>query len=221
MIDTLITTPLREMLAQVAGFLPTVFISMGILLIGLFVSKLISKASLMLFRTIGVDKLTDKIGIATILKTGGIKHKTSDLLSTLIYWILMITVLTMTVKALGLVMVSSLFDQLLAYIPSIVSGVLVLIFGMLLAKVVSGLVYVTAVNTDVPYPDMISRLSRLAITIYVTVIFLKEIGFGVLFEGTHFTIVLGGVVLALSLAFGLGGKDIASRYLDIFKPSHK
>lgn len=217
MADYLIIDPLREMLAKVASFIPTFIVGLGILFIGWMAAKVVSKMFHRLLKIIRFDKIADRAGISDILVHGGIKHKLSDLLSSLVYWVVMVMVLIISVKAFGLTMASSLLERLLGYVPSVISGVLILMLGMLLAKVVSGLVYVAAANTDIPNPEMLSRLSKWAIIIYVTVIFLKEIGFGLLFVGTNFTIVFGGVIFALALAFGLAGKDIAARYLDVLK----
>ena len=133
-------------------------------------------------------------------------------------------VLLTTVKSFGLTVVADLTDKVIGYIPSVFTGVLVLIVGMLMARLVSALVYVIAKNTDMPSPLTLSRLSKLAIMAYVGIIFLKEIGFVSLFADANYTIITAGIVFALALAFGLAGKDIAARYLDVFnvrKPHHK
>jgi len=85
------------------------------------------------------------------------------------------------------------------------------------AKVISSLVYVTAKNTDMPIPDTLKEVTKIAIVAYVAIIYLKEIGFVALFSGAHYTIFIGGIVFAMALAFGLAGKDVASRYLDVLK----
>lgn len=213
--DTLIIEPLRDMTVQVASFIPTLLIGLGILFIGWILAKFIRQVLVQLFTAIEFDKVADKLGIAKFLKTGGIKDKPSEVIGCLAYCIMMIMVLIMTVKALGLTVASELVDKILIYVPSVISGVLVLIIGMYLARFVAALVYITAKNTDMPVPATLSRLSKLAIMTYVTIIFLKEIGFVSLFVGMNYTIFIGGVVFALALAFGLAGKDVAAKYLNV------
>jgi hypothetical protein len=168
-------------------------------------------------RTIGLDKLCTKSGITKVLKKGGITQKPSNLAGCLLYWTMMIGVLIATVKIFGLAMASVLLDKILAYIPSIFSGVFVLIVGMLLAQFVSVLVYAAAKNTDMPIPDVLARLSKLAIVVYVSIVYLKEIGFAAIFSGMSYVIFIAGLVFALALSFGLAGKDVAARYLDVLK----
>ncbi len=213
--DYMIIDPLREMLAKVVGFLPTLGLTLVILIIGWTVVKFFSKILLDLFKAINLDKVIDKLGAFNVLDHGD--KKPSELLSHLTYVIGMIIVLVMTVKSLGLITASDLLDSVLAYIPSVISGVFVLIIGMLIAHVISGVVHVVAKNTDMPRPELLSGLSKLTIMFFAVTAFLREVGFGDLFVGTNFTIVFGGIVLALALAFGLAGKDIAAKYLDVFK----
>ncbi len=222
--DTLIIEPLREMLVRVAGFIPTLFIALGILIVGWGVVKIFSNLFTRFLHRIGFDTLIDSIGLTKFLRTGGLKHKPSELLGCITYSILMVMVLIMTVKSFGLTVVSELVDTILAYIPNVVSGVVTLIIGMVIARFVSALVYITAKNTDMPSPATLSRLSKLAIMAYVVILFLKQIGFVSLFVDGNFTVMTTGIVFALSLAFGLAGKDVAGRYLDVFnikKAHHK
>lgn len=215
--DALVISPVRELLTQIVNFVPTILVALGILIIGYVMAKTLSKVFNKLFEAINLDKLIGKIGISEFLRKGGIKHKPSELLSSLIYWIVMAIVLIITVKSIGLTMATVMLNGLLAYIPKVISGVFILILGMLLAKVVSGLVEVIAFNTDLPHPELLGHVSKLAIVIHVTIVFLKELGYGGIFTGIEATILFGGVVFALALAFGLGGKEAAAKYLDVFK----
>lgn len=215
--DTLILQPLRDMTVQVVSFIPTLLVAMGILFIGWIVARFIREGVTLMFKVIHFDKLADKTGIARFLRTGGLKHKPSELLGFLTYCVFMVMILILTVKSLGLTVASDLVDKILAYIPNVVSGAFVLIIGMYIARFVSVLVYIAAKNTDMPIPAVLARLSKLAIMVYVTIIYLKEIGLVDLFMGEHSTLFVGGIIFALSLAFGLAGRDIAAKYLDVFK----
>lgn len=214
MYDAIMFEPLMDMMARVAHFVPTLFLALAILVIGYLLAHYVEKLLTSLLKTIGLDKLMDKIGITHILKVGEVKHKPSELIGLLTYCVLIITTLIMAVKVFGLTSVSAMLDSVLTFIPSVIAGILVLMIGMLIAKAMSVIVYVVAKNADMPLADTVSRLCKYAIMVFVAIIFLKEIGFVSLFEG-HYTIFIGGIVFAIALAFGLAGKDIASRYLDV------
>jgi hypothetical protein len=218
--QALIIDPLKNMVLQVFGYLPTLFIALGILIGGYLVARVLVEGLKALFKAISLDKLSDKVGLTHVLKNGDISHKPSEMLVSLVYWVFMIMVLIMTIKALGLAAVSGLLDKVLGYIPAVISGVFVLVLGMLIAKVVSGVIHVTASTTHMPHPETLARLSKYAIVVYVAAAFLKEIGFGALFVGSNATIFFTGIVLALAIAFGLAGKSLAAKYLDVLKKDH-
>ncbi|MHC4745861.1 MAG: hypothetical protein ACYS18_00910 [Planctomycetota bacterium] len=94
---------------------------------------------------------------------------------------------------------------------------LVLVVAMFLASFVSGIVRIAAGNAKLPKPDLLAGISRWAIIIFAVTISLAQLGIAPLLVTATFNIILGGACLALALAFGLGGKDAAQRYLDELK----
>lgn len=213
-IITYIVEPLKDMTMGVVHFLPTLLVSLAILIVGWIAARLITKLVIMLLRAVDFDKLSTRVGLEKVLKTGGIKEKPSSLLGCIFYWVMMIMVFVMTIKALKLTVAADLLDKLFSYIPQVVAGVAVLIVGMLIAKAVSTLIYIAAKNTDIPAPDVLSRVSMLAIMAYVIIMFLREVGFAAFFA-EQYQIVIAGFIFAVALAAGLAGKDVLATYLHV------
>jgi hypothetical protein len=129
----------------------------------------------------------------------------------------MIMVLVMAANALGLPKDSDILSNLFAYVPKVIAALLVLVVAMFLASFVSGIVRIAAGNANLPKPDLLVGISRWAIIIFAAAISLAQLGIAPLLVTTTFNIILGGIVLALALAFGLGGKDAAAKYLEELK----
>jgi len=222
-IHTLFIEPIQSMLSGVANYIPTLLVSLGILIIGWVVAKTVRKLLVSFMRAIHFDKITGDLGLDTILRVGGVKHRPSDMVACAFYWVFMVSVFITTIKSLGLTIADGFLSTLFAFIPNVIIGTLALVVGMLLAKVVSGLVYVTAKNTDMPIPETLRDLSKLAIVVYISIVYLKEIGFVALFSGANYSVFVSGIVFAMALAFGLAGKDIAGKYLSAldYKKDHK
>ena len=220
----LIIDSLTDMMVGVNSFLPTllgILGAFGILIIGWIIARFITRMIVTGLRAISFDKYAGKYGLTKVLKTGDVKHKPSSLVGCIVYLVMMVGVLLTTVKVLGIPLAENFLGTLFSYIPHVIVGALTLIIGMLLAQVTSTIIYLTAKNTDMPIPEVLRDLTKYAIVIYVTVIYLKEIGFVALFAGVNYTIFMGGIVFAVALAFGLAGKDIATRYLHVFKREGK
>jgi len=213
----LIADPIRQMLTRILAYLPILLGALIILIVGWIVAKAIRRAVDWLLKVVRFDAMADKTGISEVLRKGDLKTTASQVVSGLVYWLIIIMVLVMTVDALGLPKSSDVLASLFAYIPKVIAALLVLVVAMFLASFVSGIVRAACGNANLPKPELIAGISRWAIIIFAATIAMEELGIAPLLVGTAFNIILGGVVLALALAFGLGGKDAAARYLDELK----
>ena len=212
--ENLIADPVRQMLARILGYLPVLLGALVILIAGWIVARAIRRMLDWLLKTIRFDTLADKAGISAILRKGDLKISAREVVSSLVYWLIMIMVLVMTVDALGLPKASDVLASLFAYVPNVIAALLVLVVAMFLASFVSGIVHTAAGNANLPRPEIFAGVSRWAIIVFAVTISLGELGIATLLVTTTFNIILGGVCLALALAFGLGGKDAAARYLE-------
>lgn len=212
--DNLIFDPVREMLTRIMAYLPVLLAALLILIVGWIVAKIIKSIVNGVLKVVHFDTLADKAGISGVLKKGNIKTTVREVVSGLVYWLVMIMVLVMVANALGLPKASDILSNLFAYIPKVIAALLVLVVAMFLASFVSGIVQTVAANAKLPKPDLLAGISRWAIIIFAVTIALAQLGIAAIFVTTTFNIILGGIVLALALAFGLGGKDAAARYLE-------
>jgi hypothetical protein len=212
--ESLIAEPVRQMLTRILAYLPILFGAFVILIAGWIIARAIRRLIDWLLKTVRFDVLADKAGISKVLRKGELKISAAQVVSGLVYWLLIIMVLVMAVDALGLPKASDVLAQLFDYIPRVIAALLVLVVAMFLASFVSGIVSTAAGNAKMPKPEIFAVISRWAIIIFAATIAMVELGIAPLLVTTTFNIILGGVVLALALAFGLGGKDAAARYLD-------
>jgi hypothetical protein len=212
--NTLIVEPVRQMLTRILAYLPVLAGALVILIVGWFIAKAIKRIVDWLLKLIRFDALADKAGISAILRKGDLKISTREVISSIVYWLIMIMVLVMTVDALGLPKASDVLASLFAYVPNVIAALLVLVVAMFLASFMSGIVRTAAGNANLPKPAIFAAVSRWAIIIFAVTIALEQLGIASLLVTTTFNIILGGVCLALAIAFGLGGKDTVAKYLE-------
>ena len=212
--ENLIVEPVRQMLTRILAYLPVLLGALVILIVGWIVAKAIRRLVDWLLKVVRFDVLADKAGISEVIRKGDLKISAGEVISKLVYWLIMIMVLVMTVNALGLPKTSDVLTSLFDYIPRVIAALLVLVVAMFLASFVSGIVRTAAGNARMPRPEIFAGISRWAIIIFAATIAMVELGIAPLLVTATFNIILGGVCLALALAFGLGGKDAAARYLE-------
>jgi hypothetical protein len=213
----LIIEPVSQMLTRIMAYLPVLLGVLVILIVGWLVAKAIKRIVDWLLKLIRFDVLADKAGISEILKKGDLEISAGEVISSLVYWLIVIMVLVIAVDALGLPKASDVLASLFAYVPKVIAALLVLVVAMFLASFVSGIVRTAAGNANLPKPEMFAGVSRWAIIIFAVTISLEQLGIASLLVTTTFNIILGGVCLALAIAFGLGGKDTMAKYLEELK----
>jgi small-conductance mechanosensitive channel len=215
--NNLIAEPVRQMLTRILAYLPILLGALIILIVGWLVAKAIRGIINWLLKVVRFDTLADKAGITEVLRKGDLKTTAREVLSGIVYWLIIIMVLVMTVDALGLPKASDVLASLFAYVPNVIAALLVLVVAMFLASFVSGIVRTAAGNANLPKPEIFAGISRWAIIIFAVTIALEQLGIAPLLVTAAFNIILGGICLALALAFGLGGKDAAAKYLEELK----
>ena len=218
--QNLILEPVREMLTRIMAYLPVLVAALAILIVGWIVAKVIRSIINGVLKVAHFDTLADQAGISKVLKKGDVKITARQVVSGLAYWMVMIMVLVMVANALGLPKASDILSNLFAYVPNVIAALLVIVVGMFLASFISGIVQTAAGNAKFPKPKLLAGISRWSITIFAVTIALVQLGIGNLLVTTTFNIILGGIVFALALAFGLGGKDVAGRYLEEFNKNY-
>ncbi len=208
-----ITDPLKNMLNTVAVYLPFLFGALIILLIGWIAAKVLSELVKNGLDRLKFNEFAAKIGLTELLDHGGLHVSASVLLAGFVYWVSMMVVVATTLQAIGLEIAAKLLERVTGYVPNVISAIFVIIVGMFLANLISGVVRAAGKNARVPRAELLASLTKGAILFFTYMSALQQLNITALFVTTTFQIFFAAVCLALALAFGLGGKDLAARVL--------
>lgn len=210
----IVLAPVKYFTSQLALFLPKLLIAMAVLVAGWLFAKLLYSVVVKSLKAINFETLTHKAGIAVFLDHGGIRKTTSEILGLLIYWVIILITLLVASNVVKLDVVSELFSKILQFIPNVIVAVLILTIGMYFARFVSDVVVAYSKNVGFEDAELVGRLARYAIITFVIIISLEQMDIGTTIPRSAFLILLGGIVFAFSLAFGLGGKKWAESQFD-------
>ena len=210
-VDAMIVQPVQSLVGQLMGFLPTLLGALLLLLIGWLIAKGIQGLIVNVLKTIGLDKLADQIQLSAILSKGGIRYKLSELLGVIVYWLIMLAVVMVVFNALQLTVAAELFRSVVAFLPDVIAAVFILVLGIFAAAFLSSTVRTTASNAGIAQSHLLAQFTQTVVVISATVVALQQLHIQLV--GEVFLIILGGVSLGCALAFGLGCKDLAGRYV--------
>jgi small-conductance mechanosensitive channel len=203
---------LRTGLDAFFAFVPQLIGAIVILIVGYIVAKILQAVVARVLKAVGFDGWMERGGIKQFFDRAQTRETPATVLGKLAFWFVFIIAITMAADALGIRQVSAVLGQLIAYIPSIIAAVLILVLAALLANFLSGLV------RGATGSDLLASVARYAIIVYAAFAALTELGIAVQLTAPTFLIVLGAVALAAAIAFGWGGRDVAKdiieRYYD-------
>ena len=210
--------PLKVLLTQVGVFLPRLAVAVAVLIAGWLLAKAIRFAVEKALRAINFNILTERAGMDGFLKQGGIESDTTDILGALIYWLVIFTTLVIAFNSLGLTYITDLFGQVVRFVPKVIVALLILAFGAYFARFINNTVVAYCSNVGMQDSELLGKLSQYAIIVFVVLIALDQINVGGDMIRQSFLIILAGVVLALALAFGIGGQRWAAGMLERWLP---
>jgi small-conductance mechanosensitive channel len=195
--------PLQDALSTFFSYLPQLIGAIVILIVGYIVAKVLQAIVGRLLQGIGFEGWMERGGIKQFFDRAQTNQTPTSILARLVFWFVFIIALTMAADALGIPQVSAVLGQLIAYIPSIIAAVLILVLAALLANFISGIV------RGATGSGILASVAQYAIIIYAVFAALTELGVAVQLTAPTFLIVLGAVALAAAIAFGLGGREVA------------
>jgi hypothetical protein len=195
---------------QLASFVPQMLAALLLLFVGWLLANLVRTGVLKLLDVLHFDSLAEKTGIEAFLKQGHLDLSLSRILAKLTYWIIIFIVIVTVANSLGLHMVADLFNKIVLYIPNIIVAILVLVFGVLVARFINRMVFAYLNNIGVQGALTISTLSEYGVIIFVVFVALEQLAIGTTLLTAAFQIGFGAIGLAFALAFGLGGREWAA-----------
>ncbi|MFO8164681.1 MAG: hypothetical protein R6T98_09125 [Desulfatiglandales bacterium] len=212
-VTTVVTGAWNAFATKITAFLPELIGAIIIFIVGWIIARLVKAGIEKLLRLVRFDTATEKTGVNNFLKKGEIVKAPSKIVGALVYWFIMILVLIASLDALGLPIVSDMLNSIFLYIPNVVAAIIVLVLGMLVGNLLSAVVRTAASNAGLKNAEGLGKISLYAIVIFVSAIALIQLGIGEEIVVSAFGLVFGAAALALALAFGLGGRDVAANYL--------
>jgi hypothetical protein len=213
--------PVRAFLVQVGAFLPSLAVAIVVLLVGFLLAKAARFTVQRGLRAINFHIVTERSGMDGFLQRGGTQADTAAVLAALVYWLVIFAALVVAFNGMGLAHVTDLLSKVMLFLPKVIVAVLILAFGAYFARFVSNAVVTYCRGVGIRDAQALGVLARYAILVFVVMIAFDQLDIGGRIISAAFLIVLGGLVLALALAFGLGGQGWAAAHLERWWPAPK
>lgn len=219
-----ITDALLSLYTKIALFLPNFLGAILILLIGYFVARACAVIIAKVLEKIGLDKLSDKIGLRGFLNKAGIDYSLSRVFGMVVQWMIILAFLITAAETLGLERVSATIDSFLLYIPRVIGAAVILIIGLTFSHFIKTSIRGAADGLSLSYARALASAAQGLVILVAVSLCISQLQIQTELLNTVISIFILAIGFAVALSLGLGSRDLSGRIIagvyarELFKP---
>src|SRR3989339_543182 len=193
------------------SFVPTLLGALIIFLIGWAIAVGLQKLVEQLIRALKVDQLLTKSSAMRQMEKAGVKIDTGNWLGLLVKWFMIFVFLMAAADILGLREITAFLSSVILYIPNVLVAAVILVIAIWAANLVDRLIRASLAASRLQ-ASVAAAVAKWSILVFAVFAALIQLGIAPLLLQTLITGVIAMLAIAGGLAFGLGGKEQASRF---------
>lgn len=212
-----ITASLQTLWSGFIGFLPSLLGAVIIFIIGWLIAVVLGRLVAQIIRVLRIDQILEKMGFKRSLERANLKLNSGKFIGELVKWFFIIVFLMAATDILGLPQVTDFLKRILFYIPHLIVAVLILLAAVLIANFLQKLVKASVEAAGLRGSNFLGAVTKWAVLVFGVLAALLQLGIVPALIQTIFTGFVAALAIGVGLAFGLGGKDLASQILSKLK----
>ena len=202
---------LQTALDSFFGFLPKLLGFIVVLAIGWIIAKVVKGVVTRALQKLGLDHALHSGSTGRYVDRVAPDTSPSKLIGALAFWFIFLGALAIAVSQLGIEALENFVAAIGAYLPNIVAAVLIFVIAGAIAAAVGGLVARTM--GDTPTGKIVGSVVPVLVMAIATFMILNQLQIAPEIVTITYAALIGGVFLAMALAFGLGGREVAGQML--------
>ncbi len=197
-------------LNRFVSFLPALIGALLILVIGWFISGFIANLIERGLKAVGLESAVERSGIGEFVRRSGTTMTTSGIIATLIKYSIFLIFVQAAANVLGIQQITEITNSIILYIPNVIVAIAIIVIGTFIAKFLSGLVRSSVSELGVGNPNLLAKLTQYAVVGFSIIAAINQLGIAETVVNTLFFGLVAAIALAIGLAFGLGGREVAA-----------
>ena len=213
MIISELSQAIHDLARGFAHYLPRLIVMLILAFLGWAIAYVVKAVLRNILKLIKFDKLSENAGASQLLNKADLPSAT-ELVSRFVFWMTWLGFILLSVSVLGILGLQEQIATFFLFLPRLFVAMFILFFGLLAASFFSRATLLAAVNANVPSPRVLSLAVRSIIIVFVLSIVFEELGLAEQTMLVAFGIAFGALMFGLALAFGIGGRNLAQRFLE-------
>jgi hypothetical protein len=195
-------------------FLPKFIGAIIVFIIGWFIALGVGKLIAKILQLVRLNQLFARSGWDEALEKAGLKADVAGFIGVICKWILVIVFLLAAVEILGFVQFASFLNNVISWLPNVIVAVAIFVVAVIVADILEKIVVAAVEKTKFGFANFAGVIVRWSIYVFAILAILLQLGIAPALIQMLFAGLVGMLAISAGLAFGLGGKELASDILD-------
>jgi len=204
---------LENMWRSFLDFVPKALLAIAFFIVAIIVLKIVNFVLSKLLKVTNIDALTSKLNKAALFGKSDFTVQPSKILLKFVKYLLIMIFVIIGSEKLGLYMITEGIGSFVAYLPVLITALLIFVVGVYLGSVVKEGIQNAFKSMEIPGSNLVSNVAFYAIVVIVTITALNQAGIDTSLITSNLTMIVGAMLAAATIAFGLGSRDVILRLL--------
>lgn len=215
-ISEILRNTFNTLISQFVDFVPRVIGCLVILAIGYLVARGVKIVVSQLLARVGFDRIGDRLNEIGIIKQLQTEIKLSDIVAKILYYYILLIFLTFAADTLGVDTITNMVLSLVTFIPKLIAGAVMLQIGVMLSDAIKTAITALCKSFNISSAKLIGNIAFIFFLIITLITALGQIGIETALLESSFLLIIGGVVIAFGLGYGIASKDVLANIISSF-----
>jgi preprotein translocase subunit YajC len=220
-ITQILINTFQTLIAQFISFVPKLIGAIVVLGIGMLVAKLVSALVGRVLKQAGFDRLGDKLNEIDVIRQLQTEIKLSEIVSKVLYYFILLVFITAATETLGVAAITGMVTALVNFIPKLIAAAIMLQVGVLVADVLKKGVISLCASFNIASGRLLGTVVFVFILLITIISALGQAGINTELLESSFNLLIGGVIFAFAVGYGLASRDVMANLLSSFYTKNK
>lgn len=211
----------QTLIDQFIDFVPRIIGAFVILLIGIGVARLAAFVVQRVLGRVGFDKIGDRLNQISVIKQLNTEIKLSEIIAKVLYYFILLVFIMAATETLGVAAITEMVSSLVNFIPKLLAAAIMLQVGVLLADTLRGAVVSLCQSFNIAAGRLLSMIVFVFFLIVTIISALGQAGINTELLESSFNLIIGGVIFAFAIGYGIASRDIMANVLSSFYTKNK
>ncbi|UHG90873.1 mechanosensitive ion channel family protein [Spirosoma oryzicola] len=206
----------QTLIDQFVEFVPRILGAIVILLIGIGVARLMAFIVRRVLAQVGFDKIGSRLNEISIIKQLNTEIKLSEIIGKVLYYFVLLVFITAATETLGVAAITDMVSSLVSFIPKVIAAAIMLQVGVLVADTLREAVLSMCQSFNISSGRLLSMIVFVFFLVITVISALGQAGINTELLESSFNLIIGGVIFAFAVGYGIASRDVMSNILSSF-----